>query len=63
MPMPPELRAMMLRHNQLGELLPDIDDITPDADPATLAQAEMVVAEMKKAFEEIMEYIARARLS
>jgi hypothetical protein len=46
--MDPELEAIMLRMNQLGRLMPDIDNIDLDND-AELAEAEMIVAEFNKA--------------
>ena len=58
--MPPELRAMMERYNKLGELLPKPDDLDLD-DPAAVAEAEVIIAEMKTVWAEIDAYLAAAR--
>ena len=58
--MPPELLGLMKRYNQLGELLPRPDDIDFD-DPAAVAEAEVIIAEMKTVWAEIDAYLAVAR--
>ena len=58
--MPRELYALMTRYNQLGELLPKPDDLDLD-DPAAVAEAEVIIAEMKTVWAEMDAFITAAR--
>jgi len=56
--MPPELMAMMQRYNQLGRLLPKVDDDLDLANPNVRAEVGIVLAEMKRVKAEIDAFLA-----
>jgi hypothetical protein len=58
MSMPPELRALMERYCQLGQLLPHVDDLE---DARVQAGAEMVIREMARVKSQIDDFLAAAR--
>ena len=59
--MPPELRAMMERYNQLGRLLPkDADDLDLK-NPDVRAEVKVVIAEMNRVWAQINAFLAAAR--
>jgi len=61
MPMPLELRDLILRFNQLGAALPRSDDgkpVLPD-DPAALAYAKLLLAEMSRVKSQIDAFLDR----
>jgi hypothetical protein len=63
MPMPPELRALILRFNRVGCLLDDVDeDAIRAGDAAALASAKLIVVEMNKVRGEIDAFLDQARL-
>jgi hypothetical protein len=63
MPMPPELRDLILRFNRVGCLLANVDeDAIRDGDAAVLASAKLILSEMNKVKGEIDTFIDRARL-
>jgi len=56
--MPPELRALMERYCQLGQLLPHVDDLE---DVHVQAGAEVVIIEMARVKSQIDDFLAAAR--
>jgi hypothetical protein len=63
MPMPAELRALILKFNQVGCLLDSVDeDAIRDGDAAALASAKLILAEMNKVRAEIDAFLDQARL-
>jgi hypothetical protein len=63
MPMPQELRALILRFNRVGCLLDDVDeDAIRAGDAAALASAKLIVAEMNKVRGEIDTFLDQAQL-
>jgi hypothetical protein len=58
--MPPELRALILRFNQIGAALPDEDAIRT-GDPGVLADVKLLVAEMNRVKAEIDAFLDQAR--
>jgi hypothetical protein len=58
MSMPPELRALMQRYCQLGQLLPHVDDLE---DVHVQAGAEVVIIEMARVKSQIDDFLAAAR--
>jgi hypothetical protein len=60
--MPPELRRLMLRYNQLGRLLPQDPELLDfPEDIAGLAEVRIVLAEMAAVKGEIDTFLAAAR--
>ena len=59
--MPPELRAMMERYNQLGRLLPKHADDLDLENQIAVAEAEVVLAEMNRVWAEIDAFLAAVR--
>lgn len=58
MPMPTELRNLMLRFNQIGCLLADIDeDAIKAGDAGTIASAQLIIDEMNKVYGEIDSFL------
>ena len=47
MPLPNELKTLMVRYCQLGQLLPAVDDFDLD-DAAAVAEARIVLREMEQ---------------
>jgi hypothetical protein len=58
MSMPTELRLLMERYCQLGQLLPHIDDLE---DVRVQAEAELVLLEMKRVKSQIDDFLAAVR--
>lgn len=58
--MDPELMALMERMCRIGDLLPDIDKLDLDND-AEVAEAQMIVAELEKAREELFAKMKQLR--
>jgi hypothetical protein len=58
--MPAELRVLMERYCQLGELLPSHEDFDV-SDPGARIEAEMILAEMKKVMARIDTFRAKPK--
>jgi hypothetical protein len=56
MPLPDELRGLLLRYTQLGLLIPPLDDLD---DPDTRAGARVVLAEMEEVQRQIDEFLVK----
>ncbi len=59
MPMPAELRVLILRFNRIGALLPE-EDAVLTGDPGVLADVKLLVAELNKTWNEIDAFLDAA---
>ena len=60
--MPPEFRALLERYNQLGRLLPSLDDaMSLIEDDRARAGIEVVLAEMARVKAQIDDFVAAAK--
>jgi hypothetical protein len=58
MPMPAELRDLILRFNRIGCLLDSVDeDAIKDGDAAAVANAQVIINEMNKVKAEIDSFL------